>query len=64
MRIPWTPSVFLSSWQGEITDHETGPGEGEVTLLVSVTHPERRAGRCVRVTLHRDLLHDLLAACE
>lgn len=52
---------FRSDWHGEITGHEHGPEEGEVTLIVRVTHPERRAGRSVRVTVHRDQLHDLLA---
>lgn len=53
-------SFYLTDWRGEITSHERGPGEGEVTLTVRVTAPARRSGRSVRVTLHRDLLHDLL----
>lgn len=58
------PTNYLSIWQGEITDQEPGPEEGEVTLTIQVTHPERRAGRQVRVTVHHDALLDMLDMTE
>lgn len=59
-----TQSPYLAHWCGEITGHESGPGEGEVTLTVSVTAPARRTGRTIQVAVHRDLLHDLLDAAD
>lgn len=58
------PTDYLSVWQGEIADQESGPQEGEITLTVKVTHPERRSGGRIRVTVHRDALADLLDLAE
>lgn len=55
---------YLTTWRGEIADQVAGPQEGEVSLTVRVTGPERRAGRLVRVIVHRDALADMLLLAE
>ena len=57
--MPLPDKTYLSEWHGEIVDHMPGEQEGETVLIVQVTRPERRGGRRVRVTLHRDQLLDL-----
>lgn len=58
------PTDYLSVWQGEISSQQPGPREDEITLTVEVTHPVRRAGRQIQVTIHRDQLADLLDLAE
>lgn len=55
---------YLTTWRGEITAQVAGPLEGEVSLTVRITGPERRAGRLVRVIVHRDALADMLMLAE
>lgn len=57
-------SDYRRVWQAETADYEAGPEEGEVTLTVRVIEPERRAGRRIRITMHRDQLHDLLILAD